>query len=77
MDSMSRLTLIVTATWGLLLGESYFFFGIIRPLAPNIHESIFSAGLKVTATVALIIVWALVMFVLERYYVRITSNRAQ
>ena len=73
MDGVYKMGLMVTATWALLLAESYLFFAIVRPLAPNIHESVFSATLKVGATIALVIVWGVVMFVLQTYYVRSTA----
>jgi len=68
----SKLFLIVSLTWVLLLGETFLFFEVIRPLAPNIHESVFSASLKVTATILLFVLWAAAMFAMERYYVRST-----
>lgn len=58
----------------MLLAEAYLFFEIIRPLGPNIHESVSSATLKVASTIFLFVVWMLVMFLLERYYVRAASG---
>jgi cytochrome c biogenesis factor len=69
MNSVSGLALMVTATWLLMLAETYVLFGVIRPLAPNIHESATSAVLKVGATVVLVLVWVGVMFVLRSFYV--------
>jgi len=70
MNSTSGLFVMVTVTWVLLLGETFLFFGVIRPLAPNIHESISSAALKVGAIVGLIVLWGVVMFLLRTSYVR-------
>jgi hypothetical protein len=61
---------MITATWILLLGETFVLFGVIRPLAPNIHESPSSAVLKIGAAIILGIVWVVVMFVLRSFYVR-------
>ncbi len=70
MGAFTRMMMLVTATWALLLGEAYLFFQLIRPLAPNIHESLSSAALKGVAVVSLFVAWVLVMFLLERYLVR-------
>ncbi len=69
MNSVSGLLLIVTATWILLLAETFILFGVIRPLAPNIHESASSAALKIGATVVLGGVWVVAMFLLRSFYV--------
>ena len=61
---------MVTATWVLLLAETFVFFGVIRPLAPNIHESMFSSVLKVGAIVGLLLVWGVAMFFMRTAYVR-------
>jgi hypothetical protein len=70
MNSTSGLMLMVTATWVLLLAETFVFFGVIRPLAPNIHESALSAVLKVGAIIGLLVVWGVAMFVLRTSYTR-------
>jgi len=70
MNSISGLVLMVTVTWALLLGETFIFFGVIRPLAPNIHDSVSSAALKVGATIGLVVFWGVVMFFLRTSYVR-------
>ena len=70
MNSTSGLALMITATWVLLLGETFILFGVIRPLAPNIHESATSAVLKLGAAAVLGVVWVVVMFALRSFYVR-------
>jgi hypothetical protein len=75
MRARSGLMLMVTATWALLLAETFVFFGVVRPLAPNIHESAFSAALKIGAVVGLLVVWGLVMFVLENFYARRVAQK--
>lgn len=70
MKAISGLALMITATWVLLLAETFILFGVIRPLAPNIHESVSSAVLKIGAAIVLIAVWVVVMFVLRGFYVR-------
>jgi hypothetical protein len=68
--TLSGLLLMVTTTWALLLGETFVFFSAVRPLAPNIHESLLSAALKVGTVVGLLAVWVVVMFLLEASYSR-------
>ena len=70
MNATSGLGLVITATWVLLLAETFILFGVIRPLAPNIHESPSSAALKVGASIVLGIVWVVVMFLLRGFYLR-------
>jgi hypothetical protein len=70
MNSISGLMLMVTATWVLLLTETFLFFGVIRPLAPNIHESMFSSVLKVGAIIGLLVAWGVAMFFMRIAYVR-------
>jgi hypothetical protein len=70
MNSTSGIALMITATWVLLLVETFTLFGIIRPLAPNIHESVFSAVLKIGATLVLGAVWVGVMFALRSFIVK-------
>ncbi len=70
MNATSGLALMVTATWVLLLGETFVFFGVIRPLAPNIHESMTSSVLKVGAIIGLLVVWGVAMFFMRTAYVR-------
>ncbi|MDA4117494.1 MAG: hypothetical protein OK455_04035 [Thaumarchaeota archaeon] len=64
------LLLIVTITWILTLAESYVFFGVVRPLAPNIHESAASALLKIAATIVLVLVWAGAMVYMRSVFMR-------
>lgn len=68
--SVSGLMLMVTVTWVLLLAETFIFFGVIRPLSPNIHESATSALLKVGAIIGLLVIWGFAMYFLRTFYVR-------
>ncbi len=70
MNAITGLALMITATWVLLLGETFVLFGVIRPLAPNIHESAYSAVLKIGATIVLGTIWVVAMFLLRGFYVR-------
>src|SRR5437660_3422601 len=70
MNAIAALALMVTATWVLLLGETFVLFGVIRPLGPNIHESPSSAALKLGAAAVLGLVWVVAMFLLRGFYVR-------
>jgi len=77
MRGLTKLLLMVTVTWVLVLGETFFFFVVIRPLGPNVHESASSAVLKVTSTILLLLLWIVVMFLLRRYYVRSAPVQAE
>jgi len=70
MHTLPGMMLMVTATWALLLAETFIFFGVVRPLAPNIHESAFSAGLKLGVVIGLLVVWGLAMFFMQKFYAR-------
>jgi hypothetical protein len=66
--------LVITAAWLLILSEAYLFFFVIRPTAPNIHESIVSAVLKIGSVALLAVLWVVVLFALEYFLFR--RNRA-
>jgi hypothetical protein len=76
MKAVSGLALMITATWVLLLAETFFFFGVIRPLAPNIHESISSSVLKVGASIGILLVWGVAMYFMRISYVRRVARPA-
>jgi len=69
MNGTSGLMLMITATWVLLLAETFVFFGVIRPLAPNIHESMSSSVLKVGAIIGILLVWGVAMYFMRIAYV--------
>ena len=77
MNATSGLALMVTATWVLLLAETFVFFGVIRPLAPNIHESMTSSALKVSAILGLLLVWGVAMYFMRISYVRRAQHTAK
>ena len=62
--------LAITVAWLLILSESYVFFLVIRPTAPNIHVSVFSEVLKVGSLVILAVLWVVVLFALEYFLFR-------
>jgi hypothetical protein len=64
------LMLIVTVAWLLILGESYLFIAVIRPLGPPIHSFVPSSVLKIILTVGLAVLWVAVMFALDFLYTR-------
>lgn len=70
MKPVQKLLVIITVAWLLILSESYAFFYIIRPTAPNIHESVFSAALKIGSVGSLIVIWVAVLFSLEYFFFR-------
>ena len=76
MNAVSGLALMITATWVLLLAETFFFFGVIRPAAPNIHESMSSSALKVGAIAGLLVIWGVAMFFMRISYVRRVARPA-
>ncbi|HVC27125.1 MAG TPA: hypothetical protein VND40_03100 [Nitrososphaerales archaeon] len=63
--------LVVTASWLLILGETFVFFDIVRPLGPALHEgNVPSTVLKVGLTAGLAALWVVVMFGLWWMYLR-------
>jgi hypothetical protein len=61
-----RMMFVITIAWFLILSESYVFFLVIRPTAPNIHEGVFSEVLKIGSVAMLAVLWVVVLFALER-----------
>jgi hypothetical protein len=68
--SIGRMMVVITVAWFLILSESYLFFFVIRPTAPNIHLSLISAVLKVGSVAFLAVLWVVVLFVLEYRFFR-------
>lgn len=62
--------LIITVAWLLILGESYLFIAVIRPLGPPIRSDVPSSALKVLLTAMLGAVWVAVMLALDSSYTR-------
>lgn len=69
--------LVITVAWMLILSESFLFFFVIRPTAPNIHESVSSAILKVGSVALLAVVWVVVLYGLERLLFRPFGHSAE
>ena len=75
--SLFGLVLIITASWLLILGETYVFFAVVRPLGPpvglpQLHGSaILSSALKILLTVGLGALWVVVMFGTWWLYLRV------
>jgi hypothetical protein len=68
---LTAMLLVITASWLLILGETYVLFDIIRPLGPPLHEAnVPSAILKVGLTAGLGVLWVVVMFGIWRLYLR-------
>jgi hypothetical protein len=62
---------VVTVAWLLILGATYVFFVIVRPLGPGLHEAdLPSSVLKIALTVGLGASWFVVMFAVDWLYVR-------
>jgi hypothetical protein len=74
------LALVVTVSWLLILGETYIFFAVVRPLGPpvglpQLHGSaILSAALKIVLTTALGVLWVAVMFAVWALLFRTTKT---
>ncbi len=69
--SLLGMLLVITASWLLILGETYVFFVIVRPLGPPLHEGqLPSSILKIGLTAGLGLLWVAVMFGIWRLYLR-------
>jgi len=69
------LLVIVTVAWLLILGESYFFIVVVRPLGPPLHlANVPSSALKVLLTAGLGVLWVGVMFVMDSLHSRFTRT---
>jgi len=67
------LFLIEAVAFLMIIGETYFFFGVVVPLGPvphNLETYTGYAGLKLLLTFGLGVSWFLVMLALTRLYVR-------
>jgi hypothetical protein len=64
--SIFGLLVIVTVAWLLIIGESYFFIVVVRPLGPPLHVAdLPSTALKVLTTAGLGVLWVAVMFAMD------------
>ncbi len=62
---------VVTVAWLLILGATYVFFVIVRPLGPALHEAnLPSSVIKVILTLSLGASWFVVMFAIDWLYLR-------
>ena len=69
--SLVPMILVITASWLLILGETFFFFDVVRPLGPPLHEgAVPSDLLKIGLTAGLGVLWVLAMFVIWWLYLR-------
>jgi len=69
--TLTAMLLVVTVSWLLILGETYVFFNVVRPLGPPLHEGdLPSTLLKVGLTVFLGVLWVVVMFGVWWLYLR-------
>ena len=64
---------VVTAAWLLILGATYVFFVIVRPLGPALKGSglVPSSILKIILTIGLGASWFIVMFAISWLYLRV------
>ncbi len=75
LKSIYGLVVIVTVAWLLILGESYFFIFVVRPLGPPLHlADLPSYVLKVVLTAGLGVLWVGVMFVMDSLHSRLTKS---
>ena len=79
MKSIYALSIITVVSWVLIIGESYIFFAIIRPLGPPLGLGLklgyLSSILKILGTAALALGWNAVMLGLWAAYLR--SHRSE
>jgi len=69
--NLLAMMLVITASWLLILGETFVFFDVVRPLGPALHEGdVPPTVLKVGLTVGLGALWVVVMFVLWSIYLK-------
>jgi len=62
---------VVTVAWLLILGATFVFFVIVRPLGPALHDANLPSSLiKVVLTIGLGASWFVVMFVIDWLYLR-------
>jgi hypothetical protein len=71
MRSVSALFIMCVVAWLLIVGESYVFFAVIRPLGPPLHIgfrlSFLSSVLKILGTAGLIVGWIAAMLALRAF----------
>ena len=68
---MISMLLVITASWLLILGETYVLFVVIRPLGRPLHEgNVPSDILKLGLTAGLGALWVAAMFCLWWLYLR-------
>ena len=74
MRSVYVLMIMSVVAWLLIIGESYVFFAVIRPLGPPLHIafrlSILSSVLKILGTIGLIAGWIVAMLALREILIR-------
>jgi hypothetical protein len=75
LSNLYGLMAIIAVAWLLIIGESYFFVAVVRPLGPPIHVgSIPSTAVKVLLTAGLGAVWIASMFLMDSLYWRLTKT---
>ncbi len=69
--SLVGMLLIVAASWVLILGETYVFFAIVRPLGPELHAGdVPSSVAKIILTLGLGAFLVFAMFAMSRLYLK-------
>lgn len=71
-ESLFAMLAVIAASWVLILGETYVFFVIVRPLGPNLHTpgDIPSSVAKIVITLGLGALLVFAMFAMSRLYLR-------
>ena len=74
MKSVYALMIMSVVAWLLIIGESYVFFAVIRPLGPALHIgfrlAFLSSVLKILGTIGLIVGWIVAMLALRALLIR-------
>jgi hypothetical protein len=69
--SLIAMLIVVAGSWVLILGETYVFFVIVRPLGPELHEAGLPSSIaKIGLTVGLGGFLVFAMFAMSRLYLK-------
>ena len=69
--SLLAMLLVIAASWVLILGETYVFFVVVRPLGPPLHEAgLPSSIVKIALTLGLGALLVFAMLAMSRLYLR-------
>ena len=74
MKTSNALMILIVIAWLLIIGESYIFFAVIRPLGPALHIgfrlSFLSSILKILGTAGLAFGWVGIMLAIRAILIK-------